>query len=73
MDFKTATDELLSCISHHQLADALGCSVSTIRQARLSETAHARRAPPKDWEARIAALAQEKSEHFRELAAKLRG
>ncbi len=39
--FRKATDELFSVISHEELAKALGCSVATIRQARLAEGAKA--------------------------------
>ncbi|MEI9991336.1 MAG: hypothetical protein WDM86_14985 [Rhizomicrobium sp.] len=56
--FRAATDELLACITHDQLADALGVSVSTVRQARLDEGAKARRKPPEGWQGVVADLAE---------------
>lgn len=71
MDFKKATDELLASISHQELADAIGVSVATVRQARLSQDAAAHRTPPVGWESAVTALAQKKAQHFRRLAEKL--
>jgi DNA-binding GntR family transcriptional regulator len=71
MNFKKATDDLLSSISHEQLAEALGVSVASVRQARLAEDALAHRRPPKGWEAVVAQLAKQKAEHFRRLAERL--
>jgi len=50
----------------------LGCSVPTVRQARLDESAKAHRSPPDGWERAVAQLAELKVEHFRALAAKLK-
>lgn len=72
MDFKKATDELLSCVSHRELAEALKCSVATVRQSRLSEEALAKRSPPDGWERIVCRLAERQSAHFRRLAEKLR-
>ena len=72
-DFRKATDELFSVVSHQELADALGCSVATIRQARLGEGASARRKPPAGWEEVVQKLAEQKAGAFARLAAKLRG
>lgn len=71
MDFRKATDELLSCISHKELADALGVSVATVRQARLDDSANAHRAAPEGWERPVKKLAEQKANHFRRLAEKL--
>ena len=68
MNFKKATDELLAGISHQELADALGCSVPTVRQARLDEGAKARRSPPEGWEAKVSRLAKIRSDRLRKLA-----
>jgi DNA-binding GntR family transcriptional regulator len=73
MNFKKATDDLLSGISHEQLAEALGVSVASVRQARLTEEALAFRRPPKGWEAVIARLARQRAEHYRRLAERLGG
>lgn len=71
MDFKKATDELLDHLSHEELATALGVSVPTVRQARLSEDAKAHRTPPEGWEPVVAKLAKQKADHFRRLAERL--
>jgi hypothetical protein len=72
MDFRKATDALLVSISHQELAEALGVSVATVRQARLDEGAKSRRSPPKGWEGAAAKLAEQKAVHFRRLSEKLR-
>ncbi|HEY3916361.1 MAG TPA: hypothetical protein VGL83_01145 [Stellaceae bacterium] len=72
MDFKKATDELFARITHEDLADALGVSVASIRQARLSTSALARREPPQQWERAAAKLAEQKAERLIRLASSLR-
>ncbi len=71
MNFRKATDDLLSGISHEQLAEALGVSVASVRQARQSESALSFRKPPKGWEAIVRRLAEKKAQHFQRLAEKL--
>ena len=71
MSFKKAVDDLCAGISHKELAEALGVSVATVRQARLREGAEARRSPPNGWEKIVARLAKGRSEHLRNLSAKL--
>jgi transcriptional regulator with XRE-family HTH domain len=71
MDFRKATDQLLEGISHEELANALGVSVATVRQARLDESAKAHRNPPDGWETTVRQLAEKKAQHFRRLAEKL--
>lgn len=58
MDFKKATDELFAAVTHDDLAQALGVSVATIRQARLAEGAKARRSPPPGWLEAVGRLAE---------------
>lgn len=70
-DFRKATDELLASISHQELADALGVSVPTVRQARLDESANAHRRPPDGWEKVVAKLARAKAAAFARLADRL--
>ena len=70
-NFRKATDDLLTGISHEELAKALGVSVPTVRQARLDESAKAHRNPPQGWEGPVAKLAKQKAEHFRRLAERL--
>jgi hypothetical protein len=71
-DFRKATDELLAGISHGELAKALGCSVATLRQARLAEGAKAHRKPPEGWEKAIAKLAESRSAAMTKLADRLK-
>jgi len=58
MNFKEATDILFSGAKHDELAAALGVSVASIRQARLSPSANAHREPPADWEKAVMRLAE---------------
>ena len=71
-DFRKATDELFSVISHQEVADALGCSVATIRQARLDEGAKAHRRPPEGWEKVVARMAEGRGLAFARLSARLK-
>jgi hypothetical protein len=73
MTFNKATDRLFSRIDHKDLAKALGVSVASIRQARLSPDALAHRSPPPDWEKALLRLAEERVGHFRKLVEELRG
>lgn len=73
MDFKAATDGLFDRIDHSELAEALGVSVASIRQARLSPQANAYREPPKQWEEAIIRLAEKRVWHYRKLIEQIRG
>ena len=59
MTFKEATDGIFSRVGHEALAEALGVSVASIRQARLQTDAKAHRAPPEDWERAVIRLAED--------------
>lgn len=71
MNFKEATDGLFDRISHEKLADALGVSVASVRQARLPPTANAYREPPKNWEIAVIRLAEKRERHYRRLVENL--
>jgi len=71
MDFKKATDELMAGTTREEIAGALGCSVASVRQARLSEEANAHRKPPEGWEAATARLARQKAAQLQKLADRL--
>ncbi len=71
-EFRKITDELFAGVSHEELAEALGCSVATIRQARLASTAKAHRNPPEGWERAILKVAEGRAAHFGRLVAKLK-
>lgn len=72
MNFRDATDGLLDRISHEELADALGVSVASVRQARLPERARAFRAPPKHWADIVIRMAERRIMHYRQLIDRIR-
>jgi hypothetical protein len=67
MDFREATDGLCARIDHDDIAKALGVSVQTVRQARLTEETKAHREPPRDWRDALVRLAEERVWHYRKL------
>jgi hypothetical protein len=67
MDFKKATDALFDGVGHKDLADELGVSIPTIRQARLGVSAKAHRPPPKGWERAVIGLAENRIRYYHEL------
>lgn len=71
MNFKAATDILFATVTHAELAERIGCSVASIRQARLSPDALAHRSPPPGWQEAVRALARERGEALAELAKSL--
>ena len=72
MNFREAVDTLCAPISHSDVAEALGASVQTVRQARMKEDSSAFRAPPKDWTNTIIRLAERRIMHYRKLIDLLR-
>jgi transposase len=71
MDFKKATEELMAGMTRGEIANALGVSEATVRQARLDGSANAHRNPPQGWEAKVAKLAKQRSERLARLADRL--
>lgn len=71
LDFKRATDELCSAVTHEELAGALGVKLPSVRQARLGDDAKAKRSPPAGWERVVSKLAKARAERLLKLAAKL--
>lgn len=71
MNFRKATDELLSSVTLEDLANALGSSVQAVRQARAQESTSAFRRPPEGWEAASAKLARKQATRLNRLAEKL--
>lgn len=67
-DFKKATDELLAGVDHPKLAKKLGCSVATVRQARLDPNAKAHRNAPEGWQRRVAEMAEQEANRLMRLA-----
>jgi hypothetical protein len=72
INFREATDQLFKVVSHEELAETLGCSVASIRQARRDEGTISYRSPPKGWEKGILKLAEQRLDHFKRLVAKLK-
>ena len=73
MNFKEATDGLFNRVDHDELAELLGVSVASIRQARLAATAKAYRNPPDKWEEAVIRLAEKRVFHYRQLIEQIRG
>lgn len=71
MDFRAATEALFEKVTVDQLAEELGCSAQSIKQARMSEDADGRRSPPPGWEAAAARLAKRRAERLTRLAERL--
>ena len=71
MDFKKATEELMAGMTRGEIADALGVSEASVRQARLDGSANAHRKPPEGWEAKIAKLARQRAERLMRVAERL--
>lgn len=72
MNFKEATDKLFARVSHEDLAEGLGVSVASIRQARLDSAANAHRQPPEGWEPAVIRLAERRAAQYKRLADNLR-
>jgi hypothetical protein len=73
MKFKQATDALLESVTLEDLANSLGVSVQTVRQARAAEESTAYRSPPKGWEAAVAKLADTHARQLSRLSKHLAG
>ena len=72
MEFRAATDLLFRSVSQAELAKKLRVSVASIRQARLSDSAHAHRAPPPGWEEAVSQLAGSQIRVLQRLVTRLR-
>ena len=71
MNFKKATDELMTGVTRAEIAQALGVSPATVAQAKLGLSAKAHRNPPDGWESTLAKVARQKSERLARLAERL--
>jgi len=72
MNFRTATDELLTHPTLQDLAETLRISVQSVRQARADSESAAHREPPPGWEKGVLKLAEKAAAHYQRLAKKLR-
>jgi hypothetical protein len=73
MNFRETVDALCEGIGHEKVAEALGVSVQTVRQARMKEDSSAFRVPPKQWRDALIRLAEDRVWHFRKLIEQMRG
>jgi hypothetical protein len=73
MTFREAIDRLGERVTHEQAAAALGVSVASVRQYRLSPQAAAHRTAPAGWRKVLARLARERGRELRTLAEELEG
>jgi hypothetical protein len=71
MNFREATDAVCKPLNQQHVADALGVSLQTVRQARLSEDTYGFRAPPRNWKGAIIRLAEARVLHYHKLIEKL--
>jgi hypothetical protein len=71
MEFREAIDRLGERVTHEQAARALGVSVASVRQYRLSPEANASRSAPNGWAKVLARLARTRISELSELADEL--
>jgi hypothetical protein len=71
MSFRSAVDRLGERVTHEKVAHALGVSVASVRQYRLSADAKAHRSPPANWRKVLAVLARARIEELSVLAEEL--
>lgn len=71
MNFRKATDALLESVTLEDLANALGVSVQSVRQARVAEESTAHRSPPIGWEKAAIRLSEEHMRRHRKLVERL--
>jgi hypothetical protein len=73
MEFREAIDRLGERVTHEEAARALGVSVASVRQYRLSPEANAHRSAPSGWAEVLARLARRRSQELSQLADELEG
>lgn len=71
MTIRDAIDELGTRVTHEEIARALGVSVASVRQYRLSSDAQAHRSPPAGWQKVLARLARQRGKELKALADRL--
>ena len=68
MNFKAATDRLITRVTLPEIAAACGASVNSIERARMDPESGSYRRPPVGWELAVARLARERSGELQSLA-----
>lgn len=71
MTIRDAIDELGARVTHEDIARALGVSVASVRQYRLSPGAQAHRSPAPGWQKVLARLARQRGKELKILADRL--
>lgn len=71
MEFKAATDQLITRVTLPEIAVACGASVNSIERARMDPESGSYRSPPPGWELAVARLARERSGELQSLAASM--
>jgi hypothetical protein len=71
MDFRTAANALGKQITTADMADALGVSSHSVRQARLQDGAPGFRKPPEGWHQAFTRLAKERCAELKVLIEEL--
>ncbi len=72
MNFRRATDELLATVTLQDVANELGISLQSVRQARSSEASTAFRPPPEGWENAVQRLAETRGSKLLRLSERLK-
>ena len=70
-DFRAATDDLFSKLSAEDLAHQIGCSLGSVKQARMDRNSPSYREPPTGWEDAAKKLALDRAGYFTKLAERL--
>lgn len=68
MDFRTAVKALGGAYTQQDIADALGVSWHSVKQASLPSDSPGHRNPPEGWERALVKLAEKRSEEMDDLA-----
>lgn len=69
--YQECAGALFTPLSQQEMADALDCSVSAVKQALRDPDTPAFRKPPSGWEVTVRRLLLERADHFAELAQRL--
>jgi hypothetical protein len=70
-NFRDITNDLFSKIGAEELALQIGCSLGSVKQARMDRTSSSYREPPAGWEEAARKLALDRAAYFTKLAERL--